>query len=263
MNKFKFKKSLGQNFIQDKEVINSMINNIDIDSDTLVIEIGPGAGVLSSEIVKKAGFVLLYEIDTTLKDVLNKKLENYSNYKLIFQDFMKVNIEEDIKKYNYKKIYVIANLPYYITTPIITKLISSIINIDKMMIMIQKEVADRMTAQVNSTDYGSFTLYLRTYFDIKRVLEVSKEKFYPIPKVDSTVVLMEKNNNLGKIKNIKVFDKLIKDSFQFKRKNIKNNLKNYDLDAIQKILEKYNLELTSRAENIDYEVFVEIANYLN
>lgn len=263
MDKFKFKKSLGQNFIQDKEVIYNMINNVDIDSDTLVIEIGPGAGVLSIEIVKKAGFLLLYEIDKSLDKILKEKLINFSNYNLIFNDFMKAKVEEDIKQYNYKKIYVIANLPYYITTPIINKLISSNINIDKMMVMVQKEVADRMTANVNSTDYGSFTLFLRTYFNLKRVLEVTKDKFYPVPKVDSTVVLMEKNDNIKKINNIKIFDKLIKDSFQFKRKNIKNNLKNYDLDKIETILNKYNLNLSSRAENIDYEVFVEIANNLN
>ena len=263
MEKFKFKKSLGQNFIQDKEVINNMMNNIDIDSDTLVIEIGPGAGVLSSEIVKRAGQLVLYEIDTTLEPTLNSKLKNYNNYNLLFKDIMKVDLEQDLRDYNYKRIYVIANLPYYITTPIITKLISSNIKIDKMMIMIQKEVADRMTANVNSTDYGSFTLFLKTYFNIKRVLEVTKDKFYPVPKVDSTVVLMEKNENITKIKDITKFNKLIKDSFQFKRKNIKNNLKNYDLDKIEKILNKHNLDLSSRAENIDYEVFIEIANNLN
>ena len=124
LNNFNFKKSLGQNFINDENIINKMVNSIDIDKNTLVIEIGPGAGILSKSILPKSKYSILYDIDTRLEDILDDTLKDYDNYKIIFNDFLKEDIKSEIVKYSYDKLYVVANLPYYITTPIIYKLTS-------------------------------------------------------------------------------------------------------------------------------------------
>ena len=141
MNNFEFKKSLGQNFIKDDNIIDKIVKNSYIDKDTLVIEIGPGAGSLSKKIVPLSGYSILYEIDTRLKDILNDILMGNNNYEIIFDDFLKQDISNIREKYDYKKIFVVANLPYYITTPIITKLLDELYP-DKIIVMIQEEVAD-------------------------------------------------------------------------------------------------------------------------
>jgi len=258
---FEFKKSLGQNFINDDNIIKKMVNSVDIDKDTLVIEIGPGAGVLSNEIIPRSKNAVLYEIDTRLEDILCVKLKNYDNYKIIFNDFLREDVKSEIAKYEYKKLYVVANLPYYITTPIIEKLTSEIFP-DKIIIMIQKEVADRFCAKVNSKEYGYITAYLNYFYDIKKLFDVSRNCFTPKPNVDSTIIAMEKKKNNNVVNDIKLFDKLLKDSFKFKRKTLKNNLKGYDLNKVEEVLLKHKLTLTSRAENISTDVFVEIANEL-
>ena len=145
MENFAFKKSLGQNFIKDDNIIDKIVNMSNIDKDTLVIEIGPGAGSLSKKIVPLSGYAILYEVDIRLKEILSNVLKDYINYEVIFDDFLKQNLKEIEKKYKYKKIYVIANLPYYITTPIITKLFDEVYP-DKMVIMVQEEVANRLSA---------------------------------------------------------------------------------------------------------------------
>ena len=150
---FNFKKKFGQNFIVDKNIIHSIISKSNIDKDTLVIEIGPGAGSLTTELDKVSGHVLAYEIDKALKPILDK--HNLKNTTIIYEDFLKRKVLEDLKKYNYKKIYVVANLPYYITTPIIIKLIEDKLNIDKIVVMVQKEVADRLIATPGGKDAGA------------------------------------------------------------------------------------------------------------
>ena len=169
---------------------------------------------------------------------------------------------EDIKKYNYKKLYVVANLPYYITTPIIVKFIEDQVPVDKIVVMVQKEVGDRFKAQPNTKDYNSLSIYLNYYFDVKKVLDVSKNVFIPKPNVDSIVVEFVKKTNKYEIKDEKLFFNLVKDSFTQKRKTLRNNLKKYNLEKIEQVLNKYNLDLTKRAEQIPIEVFVDIANNL-
>ena len=261
LKNFEYKKSLGQNFINDDNIINKMVNCIDIDKNTLVIEIGPGAGVLSKEIIPKSKYSILYEIDTRLEDILTLKLGNYDNYKIIFNDFLSEDVGKEISKYQYEKLYVVANLPYYITTPIIEKLIEQVVP-DKIVIMIQKEVADRFCAKVNSKEYGYITAYLNYYYDIKKMFDVSRNCFTPKPNVDSTIICMSKKNRDIEVKNSKFFDKFLKDSFKYKRKTLRNNLKGYDLKIIEEILLKYGFNLNSRAENISTEVFVDIVNNL-
>ncbi len=259
-NHFNFKKKYGQNFIVDKNIIHSIIVKSEIDDETLVIEIGPGAGSLTSELGKYAKNVIAYEIDETLKPILEKNIT--SNTEVIFEDFLKRDIAEDIKKYNYKKLYVIANLPYYITTPIIIKLIDTKIDFDKIVVMVQKEVGDRFKAKPKTKEYNSLSVFLSYYFNITKILDVSRNVFMPKPNVDSIVVCFTKKVDKLKVNNEELFFKLIKDSFKQKRKNLRNNLKGYDLENISKTLSKYKLDLTVRAEALPLEIFVDIANNL-
>lgn len=259
-NHFNFKKKYGQNFIVDKNIIHSIIKKSEIDDETLVIEIGPGAGSLTSELGKYAKNVIAYEIDETLKPILEKNIT--PNTEVIYEDFLKRDIAEDIKKYNYKKLYVIANLPYYITTPIIIKLIDTKIDFDKIVVMVQKEVGDRFKAKPKTKEYNSLSVFLSYYFNITKILDVSRNVFMPKPNVDSIVVCFTKKVDKLKVNNEELFFKLIKDSFKQKRKNLRNNLKGYDLENISKTLSKYKLDLTVRAEALPLEIFVDIANNL-
>lgn len=260
MNEFKFKKKYGQNFIKDENLINKIVDSAEISKDSLVIEIGPGMGALTTKILNKCKQGIIYEIDVELKEYLEDKLNKYNNYELIFEDFLEANVKNKLKEFDYKELLIVANLPYYITTPIIKKIIEDEILADKIVIMIQKEVADRFSAKVNTKDYSSLTVFLNYYYDTKKLFNVSKNMFYPKPEVDSSVILMSKKKENEKIEDINKFNKLVKDSFKYKRKNLRNNLKEYNLEKIDLILKKYNLSLNSRAENIPLNVFVEIAN---
>lgn len=258
-NNFNFKKKFGQNFIIDENIIRNIVDKADVDKDTLVIEIGPGAGSLTNFLAKKSKNVLCYEIDTSLNDILKENLKEYNNIDIVYNDFLKVNVNDDLKKYDYKKLYVVANLPYYITTPIIIKIIEDKLNVDKIVVMVQKEVGDRFKAIPGSKDYNSLSIFLNYYFEVSKIMDVSKNVFMPKPNVDSIVVEFKKRSNKLKV-NEEIFFKLIRDSFVQKRKTLRNNLKEYDLDKIENILNKYNLDLSVRAEQIPIEIFVEIAN---
>lgn len=260
MINFEFKKSLGQNFLTDENIIEKIAKNSCVDKETLVIEIGPGSGALSKKIIPLAGYSILYEIDTRLKDILNDNLKDYTNYEIIFNDVLKQNIKDDISRFNFKKLYVVANLPYYITTPIITKL-SDEVSPDKIVIMIQEEVADRLCASVGSREYAMITVALGVDYNITKLFRVSRNCFVPAPNVESAVISLDKHNKYI-VNDKKIFDKLIKDAFKFKRKNLRNNLKGYNLSVIEDVLSKYNYSLSDRAECLPIQVFVMIANAL-
>ena len=261
-NNFGFKKKFGQNFIIDENIINGIVTKAEIDDETLVIEIGPGAGSLTNGIAKKAKNVLCYEIDTTLENMLKDNLKEYNNIEIIFGDFLNANVIEDIKKYSYKKLYVVANLPYYITTPIILKLIEDKIMPDKIVVMVQKEVGDRFKAKPGTKDYSSLSVYLNYYFSITKLMDISRNVFMPRPNVDSIVVEFKKINNNIELKDKDVFFKLVRDSFVQKRKTLRNNLKNYDLNKIEEVLSKYGFDLTVRAEQLSLDIYIDIANNL-
>lgn len=258
MKNFEFKKSLGQNFISDENIVSKIVDRAMIDKDTLVIEIGPGAGSLSKKIVPLAGYAILYEIDKRLKEILERELAMYDNYKIIFNDFLLQNVKKDIDGYKYGKIYVVANLPYYITSPIIIKLLKEIYP-DRIVIMVQEEVALRLSAKEGSREYGMISCLLGSKYNITKLFKVNRGSFQPVPNVDSAVIMLDKHNDYV-INDIDKYERLLKDAFQFKRKNLKNNLYNYDLVKIGEILNKYNLSLTNRAEEIPIKVFVEIVN---
>ena len=261
MDKFEYKKAFGQNFIKDNNIIYKIVKAADIDKDTLVIEIGPGAGSLSKSIVPLSGNAILYEIDTRLEDTLYSLLGQYDNYKIIFNDFLKQDVKKDIEGYKYKKLYVVANLPYYITTPIITKLMKEIYP-DKIVIMIQDEVANRLSAKEGSKDYGMISVLLSSKYDIKKLFKVTRKCFIPEPNVDSAVISLTKHDKYN-IEDSNIFEKLIKDCFQYKRKNLRNNLKGYDLSIIEQVLSMYDYSLNNRAEDIPVSVFVEMANNIS
>ena len=259
---FSLKKMFGQNFIIDENVISNIIAKSGVDKDTLVIEIGPGAGSLTYKLSKYAKNVICYEIDTTLKDLLSDNLSSCDNVNIIYNDFLKVNVFDELKKYDYKKLYVVANLPYYITTPIIIKFIEEQVPVDKIVVMVQKEVGDRFKAKPNSKEYNSLSVYLNYYFDVKKVIDVSKNVFIPKPNVDSIVVEFIKKENKFKLNDESLFFKLVKDSFSQKRKTLKNNLKQYNLEKIEKVLKSHNYDLSVRAEQLPIEIFVDISNNL-
>lgn len=262
MRNFEFKKSLGQNFLKDNNVVQRIVDSAKIDKDTLVIEIGPGQGAISRLIVPRSKYSILYEIDNRLEWFLRRMLRDNSNYKIIMNDFLSEDINEELENYDYKKLFVVANLPYYITTPIICKLIDDKIFPDKVVIMIQKEVAMRLTANVGSRDYGSLTVMLNYYYDIKKLFDVSRNCFFPKPKVDSSVICMQIKKNRLKVRDMFTFKRLVRDSFKYKRKNLRNNLKDYNLEKVYKILSKFDMDLSVRAEAVSLEIFVEIANEL-
>lgn len=262
MKNFNFKKSLGQNFLKDNNIIEKIVMAPDKKDNNLVIEIGPGAGALSIELVKNYDRVMMYEIDTRLKNVLGEKLSDYENYEIIFDDFLNRDILKDIKKYEYDNLYIIANLPYYVTTPIIMKIIKDNLPINEMVIMIQKEVAERFSSVPGSKEYGQITVFLQYFFEITKVCNVNKNSFVPKPKVDSSVIRMKKRDKLLYLKDFNHFEKLVRDSFRFKRKTIKNNLSDYDLDIINNVLSKYGYNINSRSEELSYNIFVDISNEL-
>ena len=259
---FKWKKKFGQNFIIDENIINNIIDKAKIDKETLVIEIGPGAGSLTYKLALASKQVLCYEIDTTLKAVLEYNLSHLDNVDIIYQDFLEANVLEDLKKYSYQKLYVVANLPYYITTPIIIKLIEDTVPVDKIVVMVQKEVGNRFKAVPGTKEYNSLTVFLNCYFEISKLMDVSRNVFIPKPNVDSIIVEFTKKDNEISVHNKELFFKLVKDSFVQKRKNLRNNLKNYPLEKIEEVLKKYNMDLNVRAESLTLEMFIDIANAL-
>lgn len=261
-NGFSFKKKFGQNFIIDENVINGIVTKSGIDKETLVIEIGPGAGSLTYKLALAAKNVIAFEIDESVKNILDENLHNIDNAEVIYQDFLKININDYISKYDYSKISVVANLPYNITTPIIMKLIEDGIPVDKIVVMVQKEVGDRFKAKPGTRDYSSLSVFLDYYFDVKKIMDISRNIFIPKPNVDSIVLEFIKKEKKYSLKNEEFFFKLVKDSFVQKRKTLRNNLLSYDLDKISNVLKKYNLDLSVRAEHLKIEVFVDIANEL-
>lgn len=255
---FKFKKKFGQNFLTDDNILNNIVKSADVDRDTLVIEIGCGAGALTKKIIEYTDMVIGYEIDETLKPILNT-----INANIIFDDFLKRDIKEDIKKYNYKKLYVIANLPYYITTPIINKIITDNLNVDKIVVMVQKEVGDRFSAKPNTKEYNSLTVFINYYFNVNKLFVVSKNVFIPKPNIDSIVICLNKKEEKLNVINEELFFKLIRDSFTQKRKTLKNNLKNYNFNIISEVLKENNYNDDVRAESLSLEMFVKISNRLS
>ena len=256
----KAKKSLGQNFLIDKNVISKIVAEVSACENDLIIEVGPGQGALTKELKKYNANLIAYEVDRDLITILSKLEDDKT--KVIWQDFLKSDIKEDIKNIKYNKLYIVGNLPYYITTPIIEHIMDSDINLDKLVIMVQKEVADRFLAKPHSKEYGYITVVLNYYFDISKVTDVSKYAFKPVPKVESTVLRLVPKNNKEDL-DFNKYKFFLKKCFSQKRKTLKNNLKGYNWNLVNEILNKYNLSENVRAEEISGEILVEIFKNLS
>lgn len=255
MRDFDYKKSLGQNFLVDENVKKKIVSSANIDEKSLIIEVGPGKGAISKYLVKLGVPVVAFEIDTRLKDELSK----IENLEVVYGDFLSVDLNSVLSKYNYDNIHLIANLPYYITTPIITK-VMGISEVSEMIVMVQKEVGERFVSKPGSKSYNSLSVFLQYYFDVSEVCKVNRNCFIPVPNVDSIVVKFVRKKELLKVNDIDKFFKLVKDSFKQKRKNLRNNLKSYDLNKLESILFNLNKDLTYRAEQLSIEDFVYISN---
>ena len=254
MQDLKAKKSLGQNFLKDDNILNKIANSIETHDD-LIIEIGPGMGALTKKLINKDSYVIAYELDERTKEYL-LPLEN-DKTKIIYKDFLETNLKEDIKNVKYNKLYVIANIPYYITTPIIEHIIDSEIPVESMVLLVQKEVAERFSAKPKSKDYGSLTVYLNYYFEVKKLFDVKNTCFTPIPKVDSAVIKFTKKDNNYDIDN-KKFSEFIKECFSMKTKSLRNNLKSYDFNKIKEVLLENGYSESVRAEELSLEAFIKI-----
>lgn len=258
-----FKKKYGQNFLKRPEVVERIVHVCDITKRDLVIEVGPGGAILTQQLAQVAGHVLAYEIDVELREELERKLKKVDNVTILYQDFLESSIDSDIRQFSFDNIYFVSNVPYYITTPIVMKLIESGISFKKICMMVQKEVGERFSTLPGNKNYSSITVFLNYYYHINKEFLVSREEFVPIPKVDSVIVSFLPKEELLPLKDDSLFFRLVRDSFQFKRKNIRNNLKQYDLMIIEQVLKQYDFDLTIRAEQLSLEMFVDLANALS
>lgn len=286
---FKHKHSLGQNFIIDEFLLEDIADESGITKDDLVLEIGPGNGALTRCLCDRSKFVVSVEIDKTLLPLLKDNLKEYENVSIINADFMNLDFQTIIDEYKQKltnknltddfsKIKVVANLPYYITSPIINMLLQNPY-VSEMTLMVQKEVAERIVAKPNGKDYGILTLVCNFFADTEMIMIVSKDCFFPKPKVDSAVVHFSKHkeflNEKNKIdfingkssydeENDKIF-KLIKASFAQRRKKLLNSLSNagYDKNLLATAFSKLKLDENVRAENLSLLDYKNLYNYLN
>lgn len=259
---FSFSKSLGQNFLIDGNIIRKIVDNSDINKDDVVLEIGPGFGVLTEELASKAKKVVCVEIDKSLMEVLDYTLKDFDNIDIINEDILKVDIEKIKEKYSPDKpMKVVANLPYYVTTPILEHLIDDKKYFKSITVMVQKEVADRMVSKENSKDYSSLSLYIKYNADAEIIALAPKTVFMPQPKIDSAVVKLNLTDKDYGVDEKLLFD-LIHSGFTKRRKNIMNSLSKGFVDIskedLRDILEKLNINPNLRAENLSLEQYVEI-----
>lgn len=260
---FQFNKKFGQNFIFDTNLLNAIVSDADVDSNTTVLEIGCGAGTLTKQIASKAKRVVSYEIDTNLKPILEENLKGVKNVEVVFADVMsqKTSEIEEILGDDY---VIIANLPYYITTPIIFKFLEEAKRLKRLVIMVQLEVAERLTAQENTANYGAITAQLKYRSDVKITRIVKRNMFTPAPNVDSAVVRIDFVKKYD-IRDEKTLNNLIKSAFQMRRKTLCNNLKNtfgYTNEQAVKLLSEAGLEPNVRGEALSVEQFVKLANLM-
>lgn len=266
---FRFNKRLGQNFLIDEAILDKIIDTAYLSSDDAVIEIGPGIGTLTQALAEKSGKVWAVELDQHLLPILQKTLKDYPHVKIINKDVLKLNVE-DILEHNADGQYikVVANLPYYITTPVIMKILEEKWPIERMVVMVQKEVAERMTAAPGSKDYGALTLAIQYYADPQIVTTVPSEAFYPPPTVTSAVVLLKKRHESPvDVVSVEMMFKVIKASFMQRRKTLLNALSNAGVFNISKeiLKEKISsagLDPQQRGETLSLEDFSRLTNIL-
>ncbi len=265
----KANKDLGQNFLINENVVNNIVESAEISEDDLIIEIGPGLGTLTSKLLEKAGKVIAVELDKRMIEILNDRFSLYKNFELINDNILKLDlkkiIQENIKEL--KRVKIVANLPYYITTPIIMKLLEEELNIETITVMVQKEVADRLISIPGDKLSGAITYTVYYYSEGKKIIEVPKDSFVPQPNVDSQVIQLK----IRKLKNLEIKDKellfkIIKYAFMQRRKTLVNALNKTELftdkNELIKILDKIGLDERVRGESLTLDQFIQIINMM-
>ena len=270
-NGIRANKSLGQNFLINKDVLESIVNSSEISKDDMVIEIGPGLGTLTKYLLEKAGEVLCIEIDLKMIKILNNRFNQYENFEIINEDVLKVDlnkiISEKKRQGKVKKVKIVANLPYYITTPIIMKLLEDKLDIESITVMIQKEVAERLIAVPGEKETGAITYTVYYYCESEKIMEVPNSSFIPEPEVTSEVIKMKlRSKPAVEIENPKIMFMIIKSAFMQRRKTLLNALTNTKVFLSKEegleILRKLNLEENIRAENLSIQDFCNIAKII-
>ncbi|NWN85981.1 MAG: 16S rRNA (adenine(1518)-N(6)/adenine(1519)-N(6))-dimethyltransferase RsmA [Staphylococcus sp.] len=268
---FSFKKSLGQNFLIDVNIIHNIMDASDIDENTGIIEVGPGMGSLTEQLAKNAKKVIAFEIDQRLIPVLNETMAPYQNVTIVNEDILKADIAHYVTEAlaDCEKILVVANLPYYITTPILLNLMQQKLPIDGYVVMMQKEVGERLDAEVGTKAYGSLSIVAQYYTETSKVLTVPKTVFLPPPNVDSIVVkLMKRDQPIVEVEDEDKFFKMSKAAFGQRRKTINNNYQSLftngkeNKQTILDWLESSNIDPRRRGETLSIKEFAHLYNEL-
>ena len=266
----KANKRLGQNFLINDNAIQEIVNAAGISAEDLIIEIGPGLGTLTSKLLEKAGKVIAVELDENMIKILKDRFKLYENFILINEDILKIGLKKLIEENlnDLRNVKIVANLPYYITTPIIMKLLEDRLNINSITVMVQKEVADRIAEKTGEKLSGAITYSVNYYAIPEKVTLVGKESFIPSPEVDSEVIKLNiRKEPPVKVDNEEMFFKLIKVSFMQRRKTLLNALTNSGLitnkEKLKQVLEKMNLDLNIRGEKLTLEQYAKLANLIN
>ena len=263
---FKLSKSLGQNFLTDKNIIDRIIESAEIGPDDLVIEIGPGIGVITREAAETARKVIAVEIDKNLIPILKETLSDVDNVEIVNQDILKTDVNQLIASLgdSISGVKIIGNLPYYITTPIIMKLLEDGVKANSITVMMQKEVADRIKAFPGSKAYGALSVAVQYYCTVEAVVNVPKEVFVPQPKVDSTVLRLNIREEAPvKLLNREIFFRCVKAGFGQRRKTLLNSLMGIEgitKEAVKAALEAAGIDPSRRAETLDLEEFAKLSN---
>lgn len=268
----KANKSLGQNFLINQFVVETIVNSAQIGKDDLVIEIGPGLGTLTEFLLQKAKKVICIELDKNMVKILNERFFLYKNLEIINEDVLKLDLEKIIKtekeKNNIKNVKIVANLPYYITTPIVMKLLEDRLDIESITIMIQKEVADRLIENPGGKNTGAITYTVNYFADAEGIIEVPNNSFIPEPEVTSKVLkLTIRKEPKVDVKNLELMFKIIKSAFLQRRKTLLNALVNNSIfnskDEGIKVLQELNFDINIRGEKLTLEEYAKLANKIS
>lgn len=258
----KAKKQYGQNFLINKNILTKIVDCSNIENKN-VIEVGPGLGSLTEYLLQKAKKVVCYEIDSDMVKILNSNFNN-TNLTILQSDFLKVDLKQDINDYfDNEEVTLVANLPYYITTAILTKVLEEGKKVGKIVVMVQKEVAKRLAGKPSTKDYNSLSVLIQYYMEAHILFNVSPKSFIPEPAVDSSVILLERKKQTLPLTSEAFFLKFNRAIFVQRRKTIYNNLKSsfgYNKEMIESILIKHNLSLNVRAEELTVEQIVSLSN---
>lgn len=260
-NGFRFNKRFGQNFLTDETLLDDIVEKAGITADDTVVEIGCGGGTLTAAIAKKAKRVIGFEIDQNLKPVLKETLAPFGNVEIILKDVMKMKTEE-IEALCGGKFSIVANLPYYITTPILMKFVEESKNVESITVTVQEEVADRLTAKAGTEEYGAITAGIDVTGDAEKIIRIDRSKFYPAPNVDSAVVKITMRRDKYPNVDLKAYRAVVRCAFSSRRKTLANNLMQtfkISRDEAEKIVEGIGAGAMARGETLTTEDFVNLS----